>query len=365
MGKGIIYKVKKGETLESLAEDFGISVDELRRFHNNWCEDIRDQIGYDIWEGKKLTVEKEKLSKEEVQQNKEEKYQEEKQQKQEQKEKEEEAKRTEQDNKYYVVDGAKCLCDKGTIPATLKVTSHTKTIFNSKDKDKWTATSEDLQFKEGASCFGSCKVKNNNPCSFAPAGKWLKPYEKLNIMEKTAILETSYLMCSVGGKITIQHHGQSVKIGNSNLQRADAELMNQILPGLDLQNIQAEYDAPLSDEINSDTEEPKIVAYTFTDLTGKKLEEISYNQKMFLQVHTVNMRDRKVNYSIYDDKNGIKTEVRKGQPKKIIKPNGVVNFEENFFIDMPMRTGQSTSADEHHFKIRIWEIENETNFYED
>ena len=67
MGKGIIYKVKKGETLESLAEDFGISVDELRRFHNNWCEDIRDQIGYDIWEGKKLTVEKEKLSKEEVQ----------------------------------------------------------------------------------------------------------------------------------------------------------------------------------------------------------------------------------------------------------------------------------------------------------
>jgi hypothetical protein len=43
----------------------------------------------------------------------------------------------------------------------------------------------------------------------------------------------------------------------------------------------------------------------------------------------------------------------------------VVNFEENFFIDMPMRTGQSTSADEHHFKIRIWEIENETNFYED
>ncbi|KMQ69999.1 hypothetical protein ACM39_00005 [Chryseobacterium sp. FH2] len=141
-----------------------------------------------------------------------------------------------------MVDGAKCLCDKGAIPATLKVTSHTKTVFNSKDTDKWAATVEDLKFKEGASCFGSCKVKNNNPCSFAPIGKWIKPYEKVKVMEKSVLLETSYLMCSVGGKITIKHHGQSVKIGNSNLQRADAELMNQILPGLDLQEFQAESD---------------------------------------------------------------------------------------------------------------------------
>ena len=118
MKKGLIYIVKKGETLQSLAQEFGISVDELRRFHNNWCEDIRDQIGYDIWEGKKLTVEKEKLPKEELQQRENEKREEEKLQKQEEKEKQEEAKRTEQDNKYYGVDGAKCLCDKGITPAT-------------------------------------------------------------------------------------------------------------------------------------------------------------------------------------------------------------------------------------------------------
>ena len=81
MKKGLIYIVKKGETLQSLAQEFGISVDELRRFHNNWCEDIRDQIGYDIWEGKKLTVEKEKLPKEELQQRENEKREEEKLQK--------------------------------------------------------------------------------------------------------------------------------------------------------------------------------------------------------------------------------------------------------------------------------------------
>ena len=44
MKKGFIYVVKKGETLESIADDYGISVYELRTFHNLWCEDINDGI---------------------------------------------------------------------------------------------------------------------------------------------------------------------------------------------------------------------------------------------------------------------------------------------------------------------------------
>ncbi|GAA4166625.1 hypothetical protein GCM10022217_40710 [Chryseobacterium ginsenosidimutans] len=243
MKKGIIYIVKKGETLESIADDYGISVYQLRSFHNLWCEDINDGIGYNIWEGKKLTVEKEKPSKEVIEQRKEEEYQQEKEKKESQKQKEEEAKQTEHEDKFFVVDGAKCLCDKGLNPATLKVTSHSKTIFNSRNNDeKHTATLEDVQFKEGNSCFGSCKVKNNNPCAFVPVGKWKKPYEKLKIMDKEAIIEISYLMCSVGGKITIQHHGQSVKMGSNNIQKADAELLNQVLPGLDFEEFQSEYD---------------------------------------------------------------------------------------------------------------------------
>lgn len=243
MKKGFIYVVKKGETLESIADDYGISVYELRTFHNLWCEDINDGIAYKVWEGKQLTVEKEKPSKEEIDIRKEEEYQQQKEKKEEQKQKEKEAARTEHEDKFYVVDGGKCVCDKGTIPATLKVTSHSKAIFNStSNHEKHVATLEDVQFKEGSSCFGSCKVKNSNPCAFVPAGKWKKSYDKLKIMDKEALLEISYLMCSVGGKITVKHHGQSVIMGSNNVQKADAELLNQVLPGLDFEEFQAEFD---------------------------------------------------------------------------------------------------------------------------
>lgn len=151
---------------------------------------------------------------------------------------------TEHNGKHFVIQKGKAMCDKGTSFPNFKVTSHQKHYWNDADgkEDYLAVTEDDVQFNPVAVPFGNCSVKNGQPCSFAPVGKWEKSREKLKIMEKSALLETSYLMCSVGGKITIQHHGQSVKIGNSNLQRADAELMNQILPGLDLQEIQAEED---------------------------------------------------------------------------------------------------------------------------
>lgn len=243
MKKGFIYIVKKGETLESIANDYGITVYELRNFHNLWCEDINDGIAYKVWEGKKLTVEKEKPDRQQIQERKEAQYQQQKKERISRKQKEEEAKRTEQDDKFYVVDGAKCVCDKGTIPAVLKVTSQSRTIFNSrKNNEKYVATLEDKDFREGSSCFGSCKIKNNNPCAFVPAGNWKKPYEKLKIMDKAALTEISYLMCSVGGKITVHHHGQSIKMGINNVQKADAELINQVVPGINFEDFQGEYD---------------------------------------------------------------------------------------------------------------------------
>ena len=129
-------------------------------------------------------------------------------------------------------------------------------------------------------------------------------------------------------------------------------------------NEKAVFSEPPALKITPIAGDPKITKFFFTDLTGKTLEEIFYNQRMMLQIHTVGMLGKKVNYSIYYDANGTKTEVRKGQSKEIIKPNGVVNPEESFIIDMPIRTGQSTSADEHHFKIKIWETGNEANFLE-
>lgn len=61
-------------------------------------------------------------------------------------------------------------------------------------------------------------------------------------MDKEALIEISYLICSVGGKITVKHHGQSVIMGSNNVQKANAKLMNQVMLGVNFEEFQAEYD---------------------------------------------------------------------------------------------------------------------------
>lgn len=232
--------VKKGETLESIALDYGITVSELKIYHNSHISNFKKHISYYVEEGTELLMENEKPPKAPLQ------IKETNEEEEEREEKRQAKKEALQHGKeeYFIVDGAKYFCDKGTVPATLKVSSQTKSIFNSKGNDKWAATLEDVQFKEGNSCFGSCAVKNSNPCTFSPAGLWQKPFEKVRVMDKKVLVESSFLMCAMGGKISVQHHGQTIKVGKSNLQRADSELLNQVLPGLSLQEHKAEFDNP-------------------------------------------------------------------------------------------------------------------------
>ena len=41
------YHIKQGDTLASVAEELGVAVDELRKYHNTYC-DIKNLIGYDL-----------------------------------------------------------------------------------------------------------------------------------------------------------------------------------------------------------------------------------------------------------------------------------------------------------------------------
>lgn len=147
-----------------------------------------------------------------------------------------------QEDKFFVVNGAICGCNQGSKVATLKVYSHSKTVFNSNQSDKWVATEEDFQFKEGKSCFGTCKIKNNNPCFLIPAGKWQNVYDKLKVLDKATVIENSYLMCATGGKITIKNHGQISEISNYHIQKANPSLIKILCPMLHLEEIQEEQD---------------------------------------------------------------------------------------------------------------------------
>ena len=114
------------------------------------------------------------------------------------------------DGKYFVIPKGMAMCDKGSKFPNFKVTSHTKHYWNDEEgsADHLALTEDDLQFNPPATPFGTCAVKNGNPCAYAPAGKWTKTYDKVKVMGKSCVTELSELMCATGGKITIMKHGQ-------------------------------------------------------------------------------------------------------------------------------------------------------------
>lgn len=151
-----------------------------------------------------------------------------------------ESKSSEHEGKYFVIPRGKAMCDKGTTFPNFKVTSHQKHYWNDADgqADYLAVTEDDLTFNPPAASFGSCSVKNGNPCTFAPAGKWQKPYEKVKVMGKSCLTEASELMCTIGGKITVMKHGQQSEAGKSNVKKAEPREQHVYNPLMDFEEFQ-------------------------------------------------------------------------------------------------------------------------------
>lgn len=147
--------------------------------------------------------------------------------KEEKEEKNSESKSSGHDGKYFVIQKGIVQCDQGFTFPKFKVTSHQKHYWNDDDgqADYLAVTEDDLTFDPAAMPFGQCKLQPTSggylPCSYAPAGKWQEPYEKVKVLGKSCLTEVSELMCTVGGKITIMKHGQQSEAGKSNVKKAD------------------------------------------------------------------------------------------------------------------------------------------------
>lgn len=150
--------------------------------------------------------------------------------------------KSEHDDKYFVVQKGMACCDKGAKFPKFKVTSHQKHYWNDEngEADFLAVTEDDLTFNPPATPFGTCSIKNGNPCSYAPAGKWKKTYEKIKIMGKKPLTEISELMCTVGGKITVMKHGQQSKAGKGSVKKADAKEQRTYNPIMDFEEFQEE-----------------------------------------------------------------------------------------------------------------------------
>lgn len=151
---------------------------------------------------------------------------------------------SEHDGKYFVVQKGMACCDKGAKFPNFKVTSHQKHYWNDEkgEADYLAVTEDDLTFNPAAMPFGTCSVKNGNPCAYAPAGKWTKTYEKVKVMGKSAVTEISELMCATGGKITVMKHGQQSEAGKSNVKNANPQEQQAYNPIVDFEEFQEEMD---------------------------------------------------------------------------------------------------------------------------
>lgn len=114
-----------------------------------------------------------------------------------------------------VCNGAICRCDKGTAPSPLQVTRP----HNSYLQGKLMATTEDKTFVP----FGSCALKNNNPCVPALI-RWQDAFElvEVNSPGRHPLLEKSTIMCSVGGKVSILNTLQVAVPGSPAPARVEA-----------------------------------------------------------------------------------------------------------------------------------------------
>lgn len=149
---------------------------------------------------------------------------------------------SEHDGKFLVIQKGKACCDKGAKFPNFKVESHQKHYWNDEDgeADYLAVTEDDLNFNPPAMPFGTCSIKNGNPCAFAPAGKWTKTYDKIKIMGKKPLTELSELMCAVGGKITVMKHGQQSEAGKRNVNNADQREQQSYNPIIDFEEFQEE-----------------------------------------------------------------------------------------------------------------------------
>ncbi|MGG7437707.1 DUF4280 domain-containing protein [Chryseobacterium arthrosphaerae] len=154
------------------------------------------------------------------------------------------------DGKHFIVRKGKACCNQGDQFPRFMVTSHQKHYWNHKDAtaDYLAVTEDDVWFDPPGPSFGKCKLKPTSagylPCTFAPAGKWQKTYEKTKVMGKSCLSEISELMCCIGGKITVKEHGQTSVMNRQNITFADSGAYHMINPFIDLKEFQKELEDP-------------------------------------------------------------------------------------------------------------------------
>jgi hypothetical protein len=134
--------------------------------------------------------------------------------------------------KYFITDGAPCICKFGTAPGMLKVNSHRLMVINHADKK--IATSQELQNTFYPPAFGSCTFYSPfiRPCSPVVI-QWSDFYKKMRIQGNAyPLMPESKATCAVCGApcIDITFHGQIEIPGPLHIKNATTEHQTDLDP---------------------------------------------------------------------------------------------------------------------------------------
>ncbi len=251
---------------------------------------------------------------------------------------------SEHNGKHFVIQKGKAICDKGSSFPNFKVTSHQKHYWNNADgtDDYLAVTEDDLQFNPIAVPFGNCSVKNGQPCSFAPSGKWQNPYDKVKVMGKSCLTEISELQCAVGGKIKVMKHGQTAEITKHNFRNADARLQQMINPVIDFREFVDELeekDFLDSEETQTTTEKTisKVSLFMIDDTPINEEMILKYHQTIKVKVATRNMPKEVLIISLYES-NGEEESTKVAEITKSTNENGFLWCEFKLPLDFQKMT---------------------------
>lgn len=100
-----------------------------------------------------------------------------------------------------VTESAQISCSQRTQLSRLVVSSQNFSFIDG----KMIATEED-KTNQSIPSFGQCQIKGNLPCIPAPAG-WQKTAEKDKILNDRMLTDSSFCICSAGGRIKIDDKG--------------------------------------------------------------------------------------------------------------------------------------------------------------
>jgi hypothetical protein len=102
------------------------------------------------------------------------------------------------DGKKFVPNGVFLTCDKGAAPSVFTVTPKTVQLYG----EVW-ANEFDMIPMVNIKTFGACACTMGNPCVPAPT-MWMQVHEEQMIVSSARpLLESSFIMCGLGGKIEI------------------------------------------------------------------------------------------------------------------------------------------------------------------